>query len=224
MRPQTRSERTFRAPTTRRRTQKERSSETQRKLIEAAIQLVRESGFNRLTITDVAHRAGLTSGAIQHHFSSRHALVRGVVDALYPLLHIGVDHVAPAGRSVPDRLDRLIDIYWNIYSRPEYLVYWELVFGTRELPEFRNYLRSLQQEVVAGAISDVVRLFSDIGMQPHRAKRLFVFLTSHLRGLAFLSLFEEATALGEHIALLKDAARNLIEERPPDGKRGRPQR
>jgi AcrR family transcriptional regulator len=194
----------------RRRSQQERSSETQRKLIEAAIQLLHESGFSRLTITDVAHRAGLTSGAIQHHFSSRRALIRGVVEALYPVLHIVVDHVAAAGRSIPDRVDRLIDVYWSIYGKSEYLVFWELVFGTRELPEFRDYLRSLQRELVAGAVADIVRLFSDIGMQPRRAKKLFVFVTCQLRGLALVSLFEEAQVLEADLMLLKDAARQLI--------------
>src|SRR5579859_6551953 len=102
---------------TRRRSQQQRSSETQRKLIEAAIQLLHESGFSRLTISDVAHRAGLTSGAIQHHFSSRRALIRGVVEALYPVLYTVVDHVAAAGRSIPDRVDRLVDVYWSIYGK-----------------------------------------------------------------------------------------------------------
>jgi len=199
---------------TRRRSQQQRSSETQRKLIEAAIQLLHESGFSRLTISDVAHRAGLTSGAIQHHFSSRRALIRGVVEALYPVLYTVVDHVAAAGRSIPDRVDRLVDVYWSIYGKSEYLVFWELVFGTRELPEFRDYLRSLQKELVAGAVADIVRLFSDIGMQQRRAKELFVFVTCQLRGLAFVSLFEDAPVLDADLVLLKEAARHLIRGQP----------
>jgi len=213
MEAESRSSRISRETPVRRRTQKERSSETQRKLIEAAIQLVHESGFGRLTIADVAHRAKLTSGAVQHHFSSRRALIRGVVDALYPVLHIGVDHLTAAGRSVPDRVDSLIDIYWSMYGKSEYLVFWELVFGTRELPEFRDYLRALQKEIVVGAVADFVRLFSDIGMQPHRAKRLFVFLTCQLRGLALVSLFENAQVLDADLVLLKEAARHLIRKR-----------
>jgi AcrR family transcriptional regulator len=187
-----------------------RSSETQQKLIDAAIQLLQESGFSRLTLTDVARRAGLTSGAIQHHFSSRRALIRSVVESLYPVLHIVVDHVAAADRSVPDRINRLIDVYWSIYGRSEYLVFWELVFGTRQLPELRDYLRSLQKELVAGAVADIVRLFPDIGMRPRRAKQLFVFITCQLRGLALLSLFEEAQALDTDVILLKTATQQLI--------------
>jgi AcrR family transcriptional regulator len=214
MEAESRSSRTSRGTPVRRRTQKERSSETQRKLIEAAIQLLHESGFGRLTIADVAHRAKLTSGAVQHHFSSRRALIRGVVDALYPVLHIGVDHLIVAGRSVAQRVDSLIDIYWSMYGKSEYLVFWELVFGTRELPEFRNYLRALQREIVVGAVADLVRLFADIGMQPLQAKRLFVFLTCQLRGLALVALFEDTQVLDADLVLLKEAARPLIRGRP----------
>jgi AcrR family transcriptional regulator len=198
-----------------RRSQKERSTATRKKLIEAAIQLLHEYGFARLTITDVARRAGLTSGAIQHHFSSRHALIQGVVDDLYPVLHIGVDDIAAARLPAGERSDRLIDAYWTIYAKSEYLVFWELVFGTREVPEFREYLRSLQKEIVVGAVADFVRLFSDVAMRPDRARELFVFLTCQLRGLALLAVFEEPYALHADLKLLKDAARQLIEKPQP---------
>jgi AcrR family transcriptional regulator len=200
-----------REPPTQRRTQKERSSETQRKLIQAAIDLLHESGFSGLTIVDVARRAGLTSGAVQHHFPSRLALVRSVVEALYPMLNIRIDHVGSAGRSTVDRVNGLIDAYWSIYGEPKYLVFWELVFGTREVPEFWEYLLALQKEVVADAVADITRLFDDMAMQPSRAKQLFVFITSHLRGLSFLSLFEDKRAVATGIVLLKQLTCQLVE-------------
>jgi len=197
-----------------RRTQQERSSETQRKLIQAAIELVHEHGFSRLTITDVALRAGKTSGAIQHHFASRHELVKCVVDAIYPVMNIRLDDIASAGHTPAERIDRLIDAYWRIYSKPEYLVFWELVSGTRDLPEFRDYLQTLQKEIVKGAVTDLTRLFSDINLSSSRGRHLFVFLTCQLRGLAFLSLFEKAPELNTDLALLKKAARHLVLEMP----------
>jgi AcrR family transcriptional regulator len=202
-----------REPPHRRRSQKERSSETQRKLIDAAIQLVHEFGFRRLTIGDVAHRAGLTSGAIQHHFSSRRALIRGVVHALFPALNIGIDHIAAEGQPVSERMDHLIDGYWRIYSRSEYLVFWELVFGTKDLPEFRDYLRSLQKEITTAGIADFNRLFADCDLPPRQAKKAYVFLTSQLRGLALLSLFEPEKVLDNDLAILKEVACQLLGKR-----------
>src|SRR5687768_5829268 len=97
----------------RRRTQVERSTETRRKLIEAAIQLVHESGFARLTINDVARRAGLTSGAVQHHFSSSRELLRAVAEGVYPVFQLSIEEVAARGLSLEQRVHRLVDIYWG---------------------------------------------------------------------------------------------------------------
>src|SRR3954451_16463316 len=85
------------------RTQEERSTETRRKLIEAAIGVSQESGYANLTITKVAQHAGLSNGAMQHHFTSRDDLVLGVLDALYPILDIPFDEIAARKLSIRER-------------------------------------------------------------------------------------------------------------------------
>ncbi len=47
---------------------------TRARLLEAARQLIREKGYDRTTMQDVAERAGMTSGAIYGNFKSRDAL------------------------------------------------------------------------------------------------------------------------------------------------------
>jgi hypothetical protein len=48
---------------------------------------------------------------------------------------------------------------------------------------------------------------------------LFVFVTSQLRGLAFVSLFEDAQVLDADLVLLKEAARYLIRGQPRNEER-----
>ena len=47
---------------------------TRRKLLEAARALIREKGYERTTMEDVARRAGMTSGAIYGNFKNREEL------------------------------------------------------------------------------------------------------------------------------------------------------
>ncbi|MFT5786882.1 MAG: AcrR family transcriptional regulator [Yoonia sp.] len=71
-----------------RRTQHQRSSETIERLSQATIALMTEVGFVNMTTTSIAARAGVSRGAMLHHFSNKVALVtyatgemwRGVVD------------------------------------------------------------------------------------------------------------------------------------------------
>ena len=58
-----------------RRTQAERTDATRRKLIDASIQVMRQRGYSGMTTIEVAEVAGVSRGALLHHFPNRHELV-----------------------------------------------------------------------------------------------------------------------------------------------------
>lgn len=55
----------------RRKPKGDKRERTRAKLLEAARELVREKGYAQVTLQDVAHRAGMTSGAIYGNFRNR---------------------------------------------------------------------------------------------------------------------------------------------------------
>lgn len=67
-----------------RRTQEERSAETRQKLIKATLDCLYEEGAARTTTNLIAERAGVSRGALTHHFASKEELI---VEALDKLLH-----------------------------------------------------------------------------------------------------------------------------------------
>ncbi len=64
-----------------RRTQAERSEATTRLLITEARKLFASRGFAGTSIEDIASAAGVTRGALYHHFPSKEALFEAVFDA-----------------------------------------------------------------------------------------------------------------------------------------------
>jgi len=63
---------------TERRTQVERRAEAERRLLEAAMELVAERGVRAVTLAAVGERAGYSRGLVTHHFGNR----QGLLDAL----------------------------------------------------------------------------------------------------------------------------------------------
>lgn len=53
----------------------QRSAATRRAILDAAVRLTREGGFDRLNVRDVCAAAGVTTGAFYHHFSSKEDLL-----------------------------------------------------------------------------------------------------------------------------------------------------
>ena len=65
-----------------RRTQTERTAATRRALLDAARSLFAEKGYHGAAAEEIVGRAGLTRGALYHHFEDKRDLFRVVVDEM----------------------------------------------------------------------------------------------------------------------------------------------
>lgn len=52
------------------------------KILDAALELIRDKGYERMTIEDVLAKVQLSKGALYHYFGSKQALLEGIVDAM----------------------------------------------------------------------------------------------------------------------------------------------
>jgi AcrR family transcriptional regulator len=87
-----------------RRTQAERSTATREALITSARRLFAERGFAGTAREDIVERAGVTRGALHHHFGGKEGLFRAVVDLLEQEL---VARIATAAMGVTDPMQQL---------------------------------------------------------------------------------------------------------------------
>ncbi|ODR27085.1 hypothetical protein BHQ19_03635 [Mycolicibacterium porcinum] len=51
-------------------------------ILDAALELIRDKGYERMTIEDVLAKVQLSKGALYHYFGSKQALLEGIVDAM----------------------------------------------------------------------------------------------------------------------------------------------
>src|SRR5918995_1287127 len=63
--------------------QAQKSASTRNQIIDAAIECFVKLGYARTTTTVIAERAGLSRGAMLHHFPSKIDIVRAAVEALH---------------------------------------------------------------------------------------------------------------------------------------------
>ena len=82
-----------RSPRNRRRTQAERTAATRRALLDAGRELFAERGFSGAGQEEIVELAGVTRGALAHHFATKHGLFRAVVESVETEL---TEHIAAA--------------------------------------------------------------------------------------------------------------------------------
>jgi AcrR family transcriptional regulator len=91
-----------------RRTQAERSETTRKQLLDAAIKLVRAKGFGGLRTVEVSTLAGVSRGALLHHFKNKHALVVGVLHYVNDISLTQSARRAQSARSSGDPIEGII--------------------------------------------------------------------------------------------------------------------
>jgi AcrR family transcriptional regulator len=152
-----------------RRTQQERSTEARSKLIAASIELIVRNGFAATTMADIAALAGLTRGAIQHHFEGRVDLVLAILQEVEDQISGSFQVVSPQpGVSLEQRVSALIDQLGAIARSEAYLAVIDIWIATRSDPALRDgakrslqrswdYYRELwQRSFIADVPSDVI--------------------------------------------------------------------
>jgi AcrR family transcriptional regulator len=76
-------------PQPRRRTQKERSEESSRRLLAAAVELISEKGFERTTAMEIGERAGYSRSMVRARYGSKEALLESLVrEEFEPLMRM----------------------------------------------------------------------------------------------------------------------------------------
>ena len=204
----------------RRRTQVERRAETRNALIEATVALLAEGGYANATTTRIARRAGVSLGAMQHHFGSKDELLMGTFDQLLLELTTQMSMDPGKGQALESRVETLVARLWDVYCSPRYVAVWELFLGTRAEPHLR-------EEAVAHR-SRSLKIFADLWWSFFKddvASEQVVVDVMHttlamLRGFAFYSVFETDEAFfARQRALLKtfvfDALRSGAQTAPP---------
>ncbi|MBT6179147.1 MAG: TetR/AcrR family transcriptional regulator [Deltaproteobacteria bacterium] len=126
--------------TAKRKTQQERSAQTQHKILQATIDCLVEYGYGGMTTTQVCRTAGCSQGAIFKHFPTKAILVSSAVNELYQEL---VEQYREMFRAIPDDQDRLresLNQLWELFQQPRLLVVYDLHTAARTDPELKSIM------------------------------------------------------------------------------------
>jgi AcrR family transcriptional regulator len=126
-----------------RRTNAERTATTRSKLLDAAVESLVELGYARTSTIEVARRAGVSRGAMLHHFPSKQSLLVAACDHS---IERHADEVRAVVGAVPedgDRVGVVIDLLWGIMRGPTFAAPFELTAAARTDPELRPVVAAM---------------------------------------------------------------------------------
>lgn len=193
-----------------RRTQEQRTAETRAALFAAAVTVIDRLGFAGANNATIADEAGVSRGAITHHFTTRAAfmaeVVRWVFDRETRIFRdlIEQDHVGRRASDWPALL-------WDVFSRPSGVAVLEILVASRSDPELAALVLPMQSEVERTGAANFLLMMGgkELDMAPIR---LVVWA---IRGMTMGRTFiSDPEGMEEAVALLS----RLIEKAVPSGK------
>jgi AcrR family transcriptional regulator len=120
------------APVTRRRGDAE---ETRRRVLDAVVATVIDVGYYKASSNEIARRAGVTWGSIQHLFGSREQLMLDVVNDFGARLERGFANGVVEGDTLEERLRSVFDVLATHYEQDTYLVQVQILLDRSANPK-----------------------------------------------------------------------------------------
>jgi AcrR family transcriptional regulator len=112
-------------------TQDEKTAETRRRLLDAAIECLIERGYANTTTSEIAERAGLSRGAQLYHFPRKEELLTSAVEHLFQLMFIDMKEKVSQITNQSDRRAMAIDHLWKTTNGRHMTAWIELIVASR---------------------------------------------------------------------------------------------
>lgn len=167
-----------------------RSAATRESVLDAALECLAERGYARTATADVAERAGVSRGALLHHFPTRAGLLAATVE------HLAERRLAELRRALEqrdparDEIDAAVDFVWKAYSDPTAYASLELLIAARTDEDLLAPLRPVADRF------DAMLELADLPLAPgsmsrHRRIALRKLIIATMQGLAVLRIVDD---------------------------------
>jgi AcrR family transcriptional regulator len=123
--------------------QAEKSASTRARILDAAIDSLVELGYARTTTVEVAERAGVSRGAMLHHYPSRAELLYAAMESLHAKRMSDLRDEVARFDNADDVVEVAVNLFWEMVKHPYFFAMQELAIAARTDAELRETLLPL---------------------------------------------------------------------------------
>jgi len=145
--------------------QQERSRATQARILDAAVRVLTESGYEGFTTAVVSQRAEVSKGALFKHFPTRETLLVATVRHLFEGQRGNFANALMSleGQNARERVRAAIRALWDLLRDPEYLAVLQVYSAARTNAKLASALGPIAEEEAAETHA---ALFTSFGVPP----------------------------------------------------------
>lgn len=173
------------------RTQAQRRASTQEAILRATLRALVEDGYHALSVRELADRAGVSQGAIQHYYPTKAALVAAALGQLVGRIAKNALADPPAGKNERARLEQLVDGLWAIHNLPISSAVQEIVASAARDATIAPLVARASIEATDLVVAVATQLAPDLARTP--GFRDFILITlATMRGATLVNSVPDA--------------------------------
>jgi AcrR family transcriptional regulator len=177
--------------------QAQKSASTRKLIVEAALQCLIKYGYSQTTTPRIAEEAGLSRGAMMHHFSNRLTVIQAAIEHLHAKrLRAFKRAVSSLPENAPHLHDAL-EAYWRHVTHPLFVAFHELAVASRTDKELERILRPAQDAFYQAWYELAVDLFPEWQSEKASFDLALHLVQVTLEGLAISRLASTANPTAE---------------------------
>lgn len=186
--------------------------------MQAAIDVLLEQGYSRLTTKEVARVAGVSNGALMHHFTSKAELVVAATAMVYDEAIVRGQRVAQTVDADRKPIEGYLSDCMSVYFDWPFIAAIETIMVARTDPQLMEQILPVMERYRATCDEIWLKVFKRAGLSTARAKLLLNLTLNLVRGMALNRLWRHDDR--NYHAYLKEwvaiAAREIVrDERTP---------
>lgn len=174
-----------------RRTQKDRTRESRQRLREATIAVLVERGYAGLTTKEVIIRAGVSNGALMHHYASKMELVIDATADIYEAAIERGQRIARTPAAHSDPVGGFIKDCMSVYFEWPFIAALEVLMVARTDAELMPQILPVMQRYRSLTNDLWLKVFTETGIARPQAETVLNLTLNLVRGMAVNSIWQK---------------------------------
>jgi AcrR family transcriptional regulator len=186
-----------------------KSELTRERLLSSAMIVLQESGSSQLSLKAVAQVAGMTTGAVQHHYPSKAALMMQVLTRLIAELEGSAEFWPSPHWRLQRRADHFVQQAWlQLYSTPRFATAWSAYLAARDDTVMTALIVEQRAKIQQRLRAQFIAAFPELENRP-RVDASIQFVFSSLRGMGLVQPFAPISAIQDQLTVLSEFIQSL---------------
>lgn len=171
--------------------------------------VLQESGSSQLSLKAVAQVAGMTTGAVQHHYPSKAALMMQVLTRLIAELEGSAEFWPSPHWRLQRRADHFVQQAWlQLYSTPRFATAWSAYLAARDDTVMTALIVEQRAKIQQRLRAQFIAAFPELENRP-RVDASIQFVFSSLRGMGLVQPFAPISAIQDQLTVLSEFIQSL---------------